>query len=65
MNQLFEIDTTIKPPLKWVGGKTQIIKQLEYLIDIYLKKINYKKQIYHEPFIGGGALFFNVWFSIF
>jgi len=62
MNQLFEIDTTIKPPLKWVGGKTQIIKQLEYLIDIYLKKINYKKQIYHEPFIGGGALFFNVWF---
>lgn len=57
------MDINIKPPLKWVGGKSQLLKQIEFFIDIYLKNFNYKKFVYHEPFFGGGALFFNLWFK--
>ena len=57
MNQLFEIDTTIKPPLKWVGGKTQIIKQLEYLIDIYLKKLTIKNKFTTNLLLVGSFIF--------
>lgn len=42
-----------KPFVKWVGGKRQLIKQLELL---FPKNFNN----YYEPFIGGGAVFFNV-----
>ena len=40
-----------RPFIKWVGGKRQILSQ----IDLYLPK-KYNKYI--EPFVGGGALFF-------
>ncbi|MCK4796810.1 MAG: apolipoprotein N-acyltransferase [Spirochaetes bacterium] len=40
-----------RPFIKWVGGKRQILSQ----IDRYLPK-KYNKYI--EPFVGGGALFF-------
>ena len=42
-----------KPFLKWAGGKRQLIKQLTELAP---KKFNN----YFEPFLGGGALFFEL-----
>lgn len=42
-----------KPLLKWVGGKRQLLKQFE---DIFPKDFN----IYHEPMVGGGAVFFDL-----
>lgn len=44
-------DSTIKPVLKWAGGKSQLIPYLE-------KKIPDNFNTYIEPFIGGAALFF-------
>lgn len=39
------------PFLKWAGGKRQILPQL-------LELVPKKFRAYHEPFLGGGALFF-------
>jgi len=46
----------LKPFVKWVGGKTQLVGELEKILT------NTKKTItkYAEPMVGGGALFFNV-----
>lgn len=43
----------IKPFLKWVGGKTQIIDEI---LDKFPKNINN----YHEPFIGGGSILLGI-----
>jgi len=40
-----------KPFLKWVGGKRSILPEL-------LKRVPEDFEGYHEPFMGGGALFF-------
>lgn len=42
-----------KPFVKWAGGKRQIVK----ILTLHMPK-NYKTYI--EPFLGGGALFFEV-----
>lgn len=47
----------LKPFVKWVGGKSQLIKELEKLIPIDGDKVLTK---YAEPFVGGGALLFNL-----
>lgn len=39
------------PFLKWAGGKTKLLPEL-------LKRVPTKFDTYHEPFLGGGALFF-------
>ena len=46
-----------KPFMKWVGGKTQLLDELETRLPDRIKQtgiIDY----YVEPFVGGGALFF-------
>ncbi|GFN21970.1 DNA adenine methylase [Thermanaeromonas sp. C210] len=43
-----------KPPVKWAGGKAQLIPQLEPL---FPKK---EYNLYIEPFVGGGAVFFHL-----
>lgn len=45
-----------KPFVKWVGGKTQLIKSIE---DYLPKNFHKRKNItYIEPFVGGGAILF-------
>lgn len=50
--------TTSLPFLKWVGGKRQVLPQLQKLYPKDLAKggIN----TYYEPFLGGGAVFFDI-----
>lgn len=43
----------LKPIVKWAGGKTQLLSNIEELMPLEYNR-------YFEPFIGGGALFFNL-----
>ena len=54
----YEYKLGAKPFLKWVGGKRQLLSQFNelYPIELKLKKI----KNYYEPFVGGGAVFFDV-----
>lgn len=54
----YEYRLGAKPFLKWVGGKRQLLDQFEelYPTELKLKKI----KNYYEPFVGGGAVFFEV-----
>ncbi|WP_284928730.1 DpnII family type II restriction endonuclease [Candidatus Phytoplasma sp. AldY-WA1] len=45
--------TTLKPFVKWIGGKTQLLSFLDIVVP---SKFN----IYYEPFLGGGALFLHL-----
>lgn len=47
------ISLATKPFLKWVGGKRSILSEL-------ISRLPKEYNSYHEPFIGGGALFFAV-----
>lgn len=47
-----------RPFLKWVGGKTQLLQKFDDFYPYELK--NGKLTKYVEPFIGGGAVFFDV-----
>lgn len=49
------LDKTAKPFLKWAGGKTQLINDIEKALpkDIYRDKFTYI-----EPFVGSGAVLF-------
>lgn len=50
--------TKAKPFIKWVGGKSQLIEQLEALLPAdFDKKDNIT---YIEPFVGGGAMLFHM-----
>ena len=45
-----------KPFVKWVGGKSQLIEQLEALLPADFDR--WKNVTYIEPFVGGGAMLF-------
>ena len=45
-----------KPFVKWVGGKTQLIDQLEALLPADFDQ--WRNVTYIEPFVGGGAMLF-------
>lgn len=47
-----------KPFLKWAGGKGQLLDEFKKLYPAELKTGQIKKYI--EPFVGGGAVFFDV-----
>lgn len=46
-------DRSVKPPVKWAGGKGQLIPQFEPLFPEEF-------DLYVEPFVGGGAVFFHL-----
>lgn len=46
-----------KPFLKWAGGKTQLLSQLETRLPESIRKRRIIER-YVEPFVGGGAFFF-------
>jgi DNA adenine methylase len=55
--QLNQIESReAKPFLKWVGGKQQLLDQFEPLFPARFRS-------YHEPFLGGGAVYFHLWSS--
>ena len=47
-----------RPFLKWAGGKTQLLEELRQQV---LRAGRFGR--YHEPFVGGGALFFDLFRS--
>lgn len=51
--EIIDKKITGKPFVKWAGGKTQLLKQIDEHIPQSFNK-------YIEPFIGGGALYFHL-----
>src|SRR5262245_32981076 len=47
------VEPVASPVVKWVGGKTKLLPEL-------CARLPAKLGRYHEPFVGGGALFFRV-----
>ncbi len=47
----------LKPFVKWVGGKSQLVNELEKMLPTAGEKVLIK---YVEPMVGGGALLFNI-----
>ena len=54
------IEEKPKPFVKWVGGKRQLLKQF-LLMNLYPpERFNPETGKYFEPFVGGGAVFFDL-----
>lgn len=51
-----ESDKTVKPFLKWAGGKGQLLKEIQK----YYPFFDGKTTKYAEPFVGGGAVLFDI-----
>jgi DNA adenine methylase len=45
----------VDPILKWAGGKRSLVPRI-----LSLFPADYKNRVYHEPFFGGGAVFFRI-----
>ncbi len=50
-------DRIAEPFLKWAGGKTQLINDIEKALPIYVYKDNFT---YVEPFVSSGAVLLRV-----
>ena len=50
------MNSKAKPFIKWVGGKGQLIEQLEQELPADFE--NWENATYIEPFVGGGAMLF-------
>ena len=48
-----------KPVLKWAGGKGQLLDKIDEKLPLKLKMGGIKRYI--EPFVGGGAVFFDIY----
>ena len=48
----------VKPFIKWVGGKGQLLTTINNYFPEELKHGKINK--YYEPFLGGGAVFFDI-----
>ncbi|MDD3731524.1 MAG: DNA adenine methylase [candidate division Zixibacteria bacterium] len=57
-NKITTKNNLAKPFLKWAGGKTQLLEQFENFYPHELK--NGKIKNYFEPFVGSGAVFFEI-----
>lgn len=53
MDKKDRVKVDLKPIIKWVGGKRQLLPKINELMP---ESFN----CYYEPFIGGGAVFFNL-----
>ncbi|MCZ2107731.1 MAG: DNA adenine methylase [Burkholderiales bacterium] len=53
MNNIEMIVINAKPFLKWAGGKSQILREIEKFYPERIEK-------YCEPFVGGGAVLFDI-----
>lgn len=49
-------EKTVKPFLKWAGGKGQLIREIEHYYPFAYGRITK----YAEPFVGGGAVLFDI-----
>jgi len=54
------IDQKPKPFVKWVGGKRQLLRQFRELGLYPPEYFNPVINTYYEPFVGGGAVFFDL-----
>ncbi|MFA7285722.1 MAG: DNA adenine methylase [Candidatus Paceibacterota bacterium] len=54
------IDSKPKPFVKWVGGKRQLLKQFKKMNLYPPFGFDANKNTYFEPFVGGGAVFFDL-----
>lgn len=63
-NLLKELELKIsekpKPFVKWVGGKRQLLNQFRLKNLFPPELFNPTKNTYYEPFVGGGAVFFDL-----
>lgn len=50
---LIDSGSAVRPFVKWAGGKGQLLPQLSMRLPRTFRR-------YHEPFVGGGALFFHL-----
>lgn len=48
---------SLKPFIKWAGGKNQLLPVIR---EAYPKELNYNISKYIEPFVGGGAVLFDI-----
>ena len=53
---VIEPSPAVRPFLKWAGGKRQLLRELR-------RYVPRDFPAYHEPFLGSGALFFDLWRS--